>query len=193
MYKVFINDTPIILSDSSKGLNNYEVVNFEEINSVDCCESYLSGKGKPLLLFCSDLERDWQTFLKSFLVLEAAGGKVCNTKGEVLFIHRFGKWDLPKGHIEKGESKEVAAIREVEEECGIRGLQIKEALETTYHIFKFKNSLRMKVTYWFLMETSFSGELIPQEEEGITDVVFKNKTEVGEALKNTYENIRLLF
>ena len=193
MYKVFINDTPIILTDSSKGLNNYEVVKFEEINSIDCCESYLAGKSKPLLLFCKDLESDWQTFLKNFMVLEAAGGKVYNDKGEVLFINRFGRWDLPKGHIEKGESKEIAAIREVEEECGIRGLQIKKSLETTYHIFKFKDSLRMKVTYWFLMETSFGGELIPQLEEGITDVAFKNKIEVAAALKNTYENIKLLF
>ena len=76
-----------------------------------------------------------------------------------------------------------AAIREVEEECGIDSLEILEELETTYHIFTYKNQLRLKVTYWYLMHTRFIGELIPQLEEGITKVVFKGEEEVKEALQ----------
>ena len=116
-----------------------------------------------------------------------------NLKNEVLFIYRFDKWDLPKGKLEKDESIEDCAIREVEEECGVTNLNIKEPLETTYHIFERKNKTILKITYWFLMKTDFSGVLIPQAEEAIKEAVFKNEFDTKIALQNTYENIKLLF
>ena len=111
----------------------------------------------------------------------------------MLFIYRFDKWDLPKGKLEKGESIQECAIREVEEECGITNLSIDKELETTYHIFKRNEKMILKVTYWFLMRTNYSGNLTPQEEEGIDQVVFKNAHETSKALQNTYQNIKLLF
>jgi ADP-ribose pyrophosphatase YjhB (NUDIX family) len=144
-------------------------------------------------LLSNDIAKDWLTFLTNFIVVEAAGGKVLNSNQEILFFYRFDRCDLPKGHVEKGEHKKVTAIREVEEECGINGLLIEKELETTYHLFFYKDQLHLKVTYWYLMSTSHSGELVPQLEEGITQVVFKNKEEVLKALENTYPNIKLLF
>ena len=93
----------------------------------------------------------------------------------------------------EGESIEECAVREVEEECGIDSLTITNPLETTYHIFERKGKTILKVTYWYLMNTSYNKELTPQTEEGIVDVTFKNEIEVKEALKNSYENIKLLF
>ncbi len=188
-----MNDKPIILIDSSEKRNNLEVLGFSEVSLQDILTLLEKNSIKGICLVCNDLERDWDTFKKHFKVVEAAGGKVLNTLKEVLFIYRFDKWDLPKGHIEKEESKTVAAIREVEEECGIEGLEILNELETTYHVFKWKDEIRLKVTYWFLMKTGFTGKLVPQIEEGITKVVFKNYKDTQEAMKNTYENIKLLF
>lgn len=194
MYKVFMNDKPIFVTDSIERINNFEVFDFEEFNlskvSLELEKKEIDG----VLLVSKNLQKDWKSFLKKFKVIEAAGGKVYNQNNETLFIYRFDKWDLPKGHIEKGEKKEVAAIREVEEECGIKGLRILKSLETTFHSFyNRKGVLCLKVTYWYLMETNFIGVLEPQLEEGITQVVFKNKKKTKEALENTYENIKLLF
>ena len=72
-------------------------------------------------------------------------------------------------------------------------MQIVEELETTYHIFERKGKVILKITYWFLMHTNYTGNLTPQKEEGIEKVEFKNNIETKEALKNTYANIRLLF
>src|SRR5699024_8779095 len=123
----------------------------------------------------------------------AGGGLVYNTNNEVLFIFRKGKWDLPKGHTKKNESIERSAIREVEEETGVKNLEIVNTLPTTYHIMKRKGKYRLKETFWFEMKTDYKGELKPQEEEDITKVEWKNLEESREALQNSFENIKMLF
>ena len=193
MYKVFMNDKPIIITDSSEELNNCEVYNFDEINFSEIKNKINSTNIKRICLLSKNIQIDWVSFQRNFTVIEAAGGKVLNASQEVLFIYRFDTWDLPKGHIEKGEHKREAAMREVKEECGIDKLIIEKELETTYHSFYYREQLRLKVTYWFLMKTDFTGDLNPQIEEGITKVVFKNKHSVDKALENTYANIKLLF
>jgi len=193
MYKVFMNDKPIIITDSSKKSNNYEVYNFDEINFEVLQIKINSPLINGVYLLSNHIREDWESFKSNFRVVEAAGGMVKNNKHETLFIYRFGKWDLPKGHIECNESKEFAAVREVQEECGVSGLKLIEEIETTYHIFIYNDVLRLKVTYWFLMRTDFTGILVPQMEEGISEVVFKNVLETNKALLNTYENIKLLF
>ena len=110
----------------------------------------------------------------------------------MLFIYRNNVWDLPKGRIEKGESVETAAVREVEEECGIFNLTIIKKLITTYHIY-YQNGNKLKETYWFLMSSNYDKELIPQLEEGITKVIFKNEADSKVALKNSYGNIKLVY
>jgi len=193
MYKVFVNDCLIILTDNQKISTEFKKVNFKGISIVELFENIFLNNQKDICLICSDLEKDWVRFQSNFKIQKAAGGKVFNSKNEVLFIHRLGKWDLPKGKLEKGESIKECAIREVEEECGIRNLHIEEQLETTYHIFERNDKYILKTTYWFLMKSNFKGKLIPQTEESIDKVVFKNNTEVTEALQNTYGNIELLF
>ncbi len=193
MYKVFVNDCPIILTDNKKNAINFNLVNFENIKVDEIVGQIFQNELKGIALFCENLEACWKEFQSNFKSQKAAGGKVLNAYNEVLFIYRFNKWDLPKGKLEDGESISECAIREVEEECGIRNLQIVEPLETTYHIYQEKGKTILKITYWFLMRTEFIGELTPQSEEGIEQVVFKNEAEIKSALKNTYENIKLLF
>ena len=122
-------------------------------------------------------------------MIESAGGLVFNKDGDILMIFRNGKWDLPKGKLEIGESVEECAIREVEEECGIYGLDITEKLLETYHTYNLSGKKILKRTYWYKMRTNFDGELIPQIEEGITKVSWVSKDKISEKLTNSYGNI----
>ena len=193
MYKVFVNDCPIILTENKNVSTSFEIREFEKKDVLAIVQKIFDDKKEGICFICNDLESCLNDFVSCFKVQKAAGGKVFNKKKEVLFIYRFDKWDLPKGKLEKGESIEECAVREVEEECGIANLIIEEQLETTYHIFQRNNKTIFKITYWFLMSTTFEGVLIPQTEEGIEQVEYKNEHQISEALKNTYENIKLLF
>ncbi len=193
MYKVFVNDCPIVLTDAENISTKFDVRSFESIDVLHIVEAIFQKRIKGIYLYCNKLSHNFNDFQSKFEIQKAAGGKIINLKKETLFIYRFDKWDLPKGKLEKGESLTACAIREVEEECGITDLNIEKELETTYHIFKRKGKIILKITHWFLMHTNYSGELNPQTEEGIEQVLFKNKSETSEALQNTYENIKLLF
>jgi 8-oxo-dGTP pyrophosphatase MutT (NUDIX family) len=192
MYTVFVNDKPIIITSSQKKENNYPVYFLKNSVTEEIIHKLKNKKIKGVNLYTPDLESDWHSFLKTFHTVSAAGGLVLNTKKEILFIYRSKKWDLPKGRIEEGEALEETAIREVEEECGIFNLKLIKPLLTTYHVY-FQNGLKLKETFWFLMTSNYEGELIPQLEEGITQVLFKNEEEVKRALQNSYKNIELVY
>ena len=192
MYKVFINDKPIIITSSTKKENNF-LVNFFKNTVIDEVIQELKNEEiEGFNLYSTDLENDWKLFLKNFDVIKAAGGLVINPNKKVLFIYRNNVWDLPKGHIEKNESTESAAVREVEEECGIENSTIIQKLIITYHIY-FLDGIKLKETHWFLMHSDDSKNLIPQIEEGITEVAFKNNDEIEMAFKNTYPNIKMVY
>ena len=193
MYKVFVNENSIILTDNKNFSTKLDKVQFNIKDIEPLVLNFFLEKNKGICLVCNDLERDWVLFQSVFKIQKAAGGKVINKKNEVLFIYRLGKWDLPKGKLEKGETIREAAIREVKEECGIKGLTIKSSLPTTYHIFQRKGKIIFKITYWFVMTSNFKGALTPQIEEDIEIAEFKNDTKIEEALLNTYQNIKLLF
>ena len=193
MYKIFVNDCPIILTVNKNISTKLKKVNFSDVDVLDIIQDIFDNNLNGIFLICNNLDDCWSQFQSNFKIQKAAGGKVLNSKNEVLFIYRFDKWDLPKGKIEDGESIRECAIREIEEECGVEELQIVRELETTFHIFEYKQKLILKITYWFLMNTNFQGPLIPQEEEGIEKAIFKNHEETEIALENTYENIKLLF
>lgn len=144
-------------------------------------EVYYYHENEKLLLSSFSLE---------FKVIEAAGGLVKNKKGEYLFIFRNGKWDLPKGKIEKGEGIKTAAIREVEEECGVSKLKIVKELVSTYHTYHIEEKPILKRTYWFEMLCEDESKLIPQTEEGITDVKWLSKKDLQQVSDNTYESIK---
>jgi ADP-ribose pyrophosphatase YjhB (NUDIX family) len=192
MYKVFVNDKPIILTDSLPKENKYKVYLFKNLIVSEILDKLTSNSINGILIFCDNLELSKELFFKNFKTISAAGGLVLNPKKELLFIYRNNSWDLPKGCIEKGESIETAAIREVEEECGIFNLKLIKPLTTTYHIYN-QNGITLKETHWFLMTSDYNKELVPQIEEGITEVIFKNMKAVNEALKNSYANIKLVY
>ncbi|NIJ46008.1 ADP-ribose pyrophosphatase YjhB (NUDIX family) [Wenyingzhuangia heitensis] len=193
MYKVFINEVPVFFTEINTSLTSFKSVLYQELDCQFLFHEISKNPEVKINVICDNLENDWLNFLLNFQVREAAGGVVKNKAKDLLWIYRFDKWDLPKGHIEKGESKNVAAIREVEEECNVSGLVIDKELQTTYHVFEHKGNKVMKVTYWFLMHTTIESQtLVPQTEEGITAVCFKNSNDSLKCLSNTYGNIKLL-
>lgn len=129
-------------------------------------------------------------FSSLFRVIEAAGGLVNNGKDQWLFIFRNGKWDLPKGKIEKGEGIKTAAIREVQEECGIDKLSIIKKLSPTYHIYSIEKKEILKCTYWFEMLCKDNSKLVPQLEEGITEVKWIDLDNLKQVYDNTFESVK---
>lgn len=193
MYKVFINERPIILIDSFFKESKLNILHYKNTNISEVIHKLKVGKALGFILFCYNLEECWIDFKSHFNLISAAGGLVLNSQKEFLFIFRNGKWDLPKGKIEKGEQIKETALREVEEECGISKLILGEFLITTHHIFFHNNKNKLKETHWFEMETKSNEVLIPQLDEGISIAIFKNKKETVKALENSYGNIRLVF
>ncbi|MBO6057352.1 MAG: NUDIX domain-containing protein [Bacteroidales bacterium] len=121
----------------------------------------------------------------------AAGGVVI-IDNKFVAIERNGIPDLPKGHIEKGESPEVAALREVEEETGITDLEIIQELPATWHCYLLNDQWTIKKTSWYLMKTASGMKNIPQTEEGITKVYLVDKEGVNEFEKNTFDSLKTL-
>ncbi|GAA4281426.1 NUDIX hydrolase [Gaetbulibacter aestuarii] len=192
MYHIFVNDKPIILTTKDKkpkGAKSYKLKTvimrrvIKKLNKSDIEAIYLTHHNEDKIL---------KKFLKKLPNVIAGGGKVHNQHGEVLFIYRNDRWDLPKGKAEGKESIEDTAIREVEEETGVKNLTITKPLETTYHILKRNNRYKIKITYWFEMNTDYDGKLEPQTKEGITKAKWLNKKKMKKALKNSYANIKRL-
>jgi 8-oxo-dGTP pyrophosphatase MutT (NUDIX family) len=139
------------------------------------------------------ITENWESFCAGYKLIEAAGGLVYNDTNQLLMIFRNGKWDLPKGKLEVGENIEQCAIREVEEECGISELLITQQLQETYHTYEINGQKILKRTYWFEIESSFKGNLLPQTIEGITEAVWVDKENIAEKLENSFGNIAELF
>ncbi len=125
--------------------------------------------------------------------IAAAGGITLSNLDKILLIKRLNKWDFPKGKIEKGESIEIAALREVEEETGLTSLEIIKSLGVTNHTYEMNGVLYEKTTHWFLMKGMEECTVIPQIEEGITEVCWVSMVEVEEYLKESYDTLKLLW
>ena len=193
MYKVFVNDIPIILSTREDMGEKYTSIPIKEVKFKGIIENLNKGKLLYVNLYHKKKKKLLKHLLRKLPVVTAAGGLVLNDRDEVLFIHRNGRWDLPKGKIEKDESLEAGAIREVEEETGVKGLEITRFLQETYHVFQRNGKYKLKVTHWYEMRTSYDGELRPEVNEGITKVKWKNAEKSRKALRKSYANIKLLF
>jgi ADP-ribose pyrophosphatase YjhB (NUDIX family) len=188
MYEVFINNRPLVFDENQKVDNSFSITYSDDINWQEIVISLESSKREKVNIVYADIEIAWQSFIASFQKIVAGGGVVRNKNKELLFIFRNGKWDLPKGKLEQNENIENCSLREVEEECGVNGLQIVSQLNKSYHMY-FQNSWILKETNWFIMDTSFDGELIAQIEEGIQLVEWKSGEQIKECLLNTYSNI----
>ena len=193
MYKVFVNDKPLFLTNEISKETDFQLFLLKSVDIKHLIIKIFQNKVQKAYLYHPDEKEIMKTLKSKIPVSKAGGGLVYNKKGEVLFIFRGGKWDLPKGGTEKGEDIEITAMREVEEETGVNKLKIIKKLQKTYHVFKRNGIYRLKITHWFEMTSDYDGIPVGQIEEGIEKAVWLNPNEMQEVLKNSYENIKLLF
>ncbi len=195
MYKVFINQLPLILASTEETINTnspfVDILCENSLHTKKIIKQHLDTKGNPLLIVRhSNIETLWNFFFSQYKPVMAAGGLVVNKEGKILFIYRNNKWDLPKGKIDAGEEVETAALREVNEECGLVNHKIKNHLVDTYHTYPIGHQIAIKTTTWFLMETEDEKNILPQLEEGITKVEWRDANDWKELSKNSYGSIQ---
>ena len=194
MYKVFFNQKPIFLSTELVPQTDRTPVMFIKFSTPEnIVKALKSKKTECLFLYHQKEDKLWMHFLRHFPIVEAAGGLVRHEDGRFLFIHRNDKWDLPKGRIEKNEPIRIAAVREVEEETGVDGLEIVKPLIETFHVFNRNGKYKLKKTFWFEMKTASTVTLIPQLNEGIEQAVWVFEKEIPHKFENAYENIKQVY
>lgn len=143
-----------------------------------------------VILFTHDFRSSKQLLWDQFTVIQAGGGLVENENQEILMIYRRGKWDLPKGKLDEGETLEECAVREVKEETGLKNIQLLNFLVTTYHTYHAFNQFILKETYWYRMKTISAQKLTPQTEEDIVQIEWVKPEGMPEKLIHTYPSIR---
>lgn len=193
MYKVFVNDKPLFLTNGVEKETDFQIFLLESVDIKKLVVKIFQNKIAKAILYHPDEKLILKTLKSKIPVAKAGGGLVYNEKGEILFILRNGKWDLPKGGTEKGENMKETAIREVEEETGVTGLKIVKKLRKTYHVFKRNGRYKLKQTTWYEMQTDFKGTPEGQADEGIERVEWVKPSEISAKMENSYENIKLLF
>ncbi|MEJ7780089.1 MAG: NUDIX domain-containing protein [Daejeonella sp.] len=192
IYKIYINETVLILTDSvPSDIEDYQEVNQREFKFFKFYSKIkLQRNPKIFLLLAQDFKEEFKRIKKSMTTIKAAGGLVSNEENKYLFIFRKGKWDLPKGKLDKGETFRIAAVREVEEECGITINSSGDKICKTYHIYEVEGEPVMKKTVWYWMRADKQPELIPQIEEDITDARWLAAGDFMLVRENTYPLIR---
>ncbi|HTN06652.1 NUDIX hydrolase [Agriterribacter sp.] len=142
------------------------------------------------ILFTANMEQSKKLFWKHFTVIQAAGGLIENEKNEILMIYRRGKWDLPKGKLDEGETLEACAVREVREETGLKDVQLKKFILTTFHTYNEFGRHILKESHWYSMKAASLQALKPQTEEDILEIEWVTPVALGEKLKNTFPSIK---
>lgn len=193
MYKVFVNEKKLSVSKYPENVE--KKLPYDGISTIEIAIDLLQNTScTEINIFGESIDEIWNDFTTLLKVVEAAGGIVGNRNNEILFIKRLGKWDLPKGKIEKGESLQQAALREVEEETGLQELILEDYINSTFHIYTERIGTRiLKTTHWFKMTYTGTKAAIPQLEEGITEVDWKNNKKIkDEVYPATFKNIQLI-
>lgn len=177
MYKIYINETPLLFLETKEDAlspfknGNYLVMKatgkqkqlFQVIDSLE-----KAGRFEAVVIHHENPESIFELFKGLYKILEASGGIIENDNNELLFIYRRGFWDLPKGKIDKGETPEQAAVREVAEETGLENVSLGAFIGFTWHTYKTPKNRILKKTWWYKMKTKET-KLILQAEEDIQD------------------------
>lgn len=194
MYKVFYNErTVFFIDDFHKYFDKNDGLFYKFKDKPQLSHVLDLFTGVPgfsdLYIYHKDLEFVFNEYSSLFTLIEAAGGLVFAPDETVLFIKRRGLWDLPKGKLERNEKTEMAALREVEEECGVTNLMISDLIEITYHTYQLNNKNILKKTYWYKMSVEHKGKLVPQTKEDITEAKWIRPNKIDKITQNTFPSI----
>ncbi|MGI4729145.1 MAG: NUDIX hydrolase [Janthinobacterium lividum] len=190
-YTIYFDEKRLIIAETlPEGLGSYQDVSLENADLKLVYSSIKKSKSNQFLLLCKNAKSTLKKLSKSIKLIEAAGGLVRNEHKECLVIFRNGMWDLPKGKVEKDEKTRKAAVREVEEECGIKVKKVGRKICKTYHVYQMRNQeLALKKTHWYRMKAENQDKLKPQKEEGITEASWFTKEKLNVLTQNTYPSI----
>lgn len=191
-YNIYINEKLLVIAEAiPEGLTGYKEISGEKPDLKLIYQLIAETESPQKFLFlCKNVKSTLRKLSKSVRLIEAAGGLVKNERKEYLVIFRNGIWDLPKGKIEEGEKTRKAAVREVEEECGIRVKKAGRKICKTYHVYLQRNQeLALKKTHWYRMKAEGQDKLKPQKEEGITKACWFTREKFSILTKNTYPSI----
>jgi ADP-ribose pyrophosphatase YjhB (NUDIX family) len=196
IYKVFYNNRCLIMTDNinlispKSGDDYYEFIcendfskkinEFEKKKNIGDLYIYTKESAKKL----------FEKFSSKFIYVSAAGGVVRNEKNQILFIYRFNRWDLPKGHVEENEEFDKAAFREVIEETGVINLTLTKKIDSTFHVYTLNGNRCMKETHWYEMNCFDSDNLCPQESEAIEKANWISLADINPILTKTYPSIK---
>lgn len=196
--KIYFGDKPVFLCDEiTPAIEIYrhhpDTVFIDEMTN-HAINALLHEIVKPGfhagILFTANMEQSKKLLWKHFTRIQAAGGLIENEKNEILMIFRRGKWDLPKGKLDKGETLEACAVREVKEETGLKNVQLKKFILTTFHTYNEFGRHILKESHWYSMKAASSQPLKPQTEEDIQQIEWVKPSALGEKLKNTFPSIK---
>lgn len=196
--KIYFDEKPVYLCDEiteelAELMHHPEAVFVDELSTPAINALLHEIKKEDFhagIIWNEDFEKLKKSFFKHFKGIEAAGGIVQNEKKEILFIFRRGKWDLPKGKMEKKESAEECAQREIEEETGVTGIVLKKKIGETYHTYNEFGKHILKTSHWFYFTCSSKQSLLPQTAEDITLAEWIKTKDIKTPMSNTYENIK---
>ncbi len=195
--KIYFNNKPLFLCDAvdetiQPYIHHDDAVFIDELNS-HTVKSMIHEMEQPEIhagvFYHSELEELKKFFFKKFTFIRAAGGLVKNEKKEILIIFRRGHWDLPKGKLDKGEKLEDCAVREVEEETGLKQVKLISPLTITYHTYHEGARFILKESHWFNMSVRGIQKAVPQLEEGIHEIKWVNPKDLQPYLKNSFPSV----
>ena len=168
MYIVYFNNKSIRFDRTAHSEGTFRVNGDEFLRTDDIAKLLqIFEISDTIEIISEDLEKVFDHFCSFFIAVEAAGGVVADSEGRVAMIHRRGRWDLPKGHRDAGESLAECAAREIEEECGLSQLAVDEELCSTLHIYNTYGRWELKRTTWFAVRALGSTATTPQADEDI--------------------------
>jgi len=193
-YEIHIDGRPLVIAGSDEvpvPPANWLVLRVDDPREVGPAVKQFEQRTElaGLLLHGSDVPRIWKEFRSRYVFVQAAGGAVTDEQGRLLAIHRLGRWDLPKGKVDKGEEIPAAAVREVQEECGLVNVNLEAPLCDTWHTYERKGERHLKRTDWFLMRASAKEQLVPQTDEDISEVRWLDLSEVQRMKGETYPSL----
>jgi L-threonylcarbamoyladenylate synthase len=192
MYKVFIENREVNFINNKDFFCDGLLLKLESNSSLlyDLVPKIKQFDEFQILNILVDLDTiDLRSLFKDFIFIEAAGG-IVQDKNEFLFIKRNGFWDIPKGKLDIGESFEIAAEREIQEECGLSYLSLNEFICSTFHTYFFKNQWYLKETKWYHFELDGKRETKCQVEEGITETKWVNHDNFSFIENQTFNSIK---
>lgn len=195
--KIYFDDRPLQIIKAVPGLveqldnkEGFTIVNLPDEETVaEVVAQMQTNKELKVKIYAPDRQHMLQQIQKNFTLMQAAGGLVTTNTEKLMLIFRKGKWDLPKGKRDEGETMDQCALREVMEETAVKNLVLEKLLHVTYHTYTEKQKTILKETHWFHMTTTLQ-PLKAQADEGIEKCIWVDEGDLSTFTDNMHLSVQ---